>query len=166
MVFSLGCAGKITTIKTPKADTSKFKKAFIISAENSQYIEFKFGSILAGGAYLPPVNDDPAKTTKVKGKTAEVIKEELSKYGVASIIGEKGSTPEDIDVIVKYSDIWRWDLKEILDSLDILYIDPETNQIIAESHFKIGHTEYHDFPLPENEVPKMINELMTSQVKQ
>ncbi len=53
-----GCAGTINTVKSPEKITKNYKKAYIISTDNSQYIKFKFG-IITPFAYIIP-SDDPA----------------------------------------------------------------------------------------------------------
>ena len=60
-----------------------------------------------------------------------------------------------------YNDIWRWDLKKILDRLDIVFISPNDNKEIARSTYNVyKNKELHNFPTPEKEVPKMIKELL------
>ena len=52
-------------------------------------------------------------------------------------------------------------LKKILDELEISFISPEGNKVIAKSNFNIyKNKELHNFPTPEKEVPKMIKELI------
>ncbi|MBD0832604.1 hypothetical protein [Aestuariibaculum sediminum] len=154
-----GCKGTINTIKYSNQNKDNFKKAYIISSEDSEYIKFKFGKFQYGG-YVPPIDDEPEKT-KVIGNTDTIIKQELERYGIKAIIGKKGDEPIDFDLIVEYKDKWRWDFKKILDELEILFISPDGNEILAKSNFNIyKNKELHNFPTPEKEVPKMIKELL------
>ena len=158
-LFLFSCAGTIKTTIYPKQYNPEFKKAYIISTENSQYIKFKFGTIIPFG-YIPP-QDDPAVKNEVIGNTDTIIKQELEKYGIQSIIGKKGDSPEGFDLIVEYNDTWRWDFKKILDRLEIIFISPEGDSLIAKSIYNIyKNKELHNFPTPEKEVPKMIKELL------
>ena len=158
-LFLFSCAGTIKTTRYPDQYNSEFKEAYIISTENSQYIKFKFGIFMPFG-YMPPV-DDPAEKNEVIGNTDTIIKQELEKYGIHSIIGKKGDTPEDFDLIVEYNDTWRWDFKKILDRLEIIFISPKGDSILAKSTYNIyKNKELHNFPTPEKEVPKMIKELL------
>lgn len=153
------CAGTIQTVRQKQQPISDVKKALIISSENSQYIKFKFG-IITPGAYIILPDDPPQKHEKI-GNTDMVIKRELEKYGIQAEIGKMGDIPEDIDLIVLYYDTWRWDLKKILDRLDIVLISPNNQQQIAKSTYNINkNKEFHNFPTPEKEVPKMIKELL------
>lgn len=157
-IFS-GCSGTIKTVSY-SFDSPSYKNAYIISPETSQYIKFKFGIITFNGYYLPPT-DDPAVESKKIGNTDVVIKNELEKYGINAVIGKKGDTPEGFDLIVEYRDTWRWDFKDILDKLEIYFISPQGDSLIAKSTFEIyKNKEIHNFPLPEKEVPQMIKELL------
>ena len=153
------CAGTITTLNYYQTKNS-YKNAYIISSDVSQYIKFKFGTLKYNGLYIPPKDDAPVDNDII-GNTDEVIKLELAKYGINATIGKKGDEPTGYDLIIEYSDTWRWDFKKILDKLDIYFISPDGNKIIAKSTYNIYHNkELHDFPTPEKEVPKMIKELL------
>ncbi|WP_156877253.1 hypothetical protein [Salinimicrobium terrae] len=154
-----GCAGTVKTARYQDDANPELRKAYIVSTENSQYIKFKFGKITPFG-YLSPV-DDAAEKNEVIGNTDTIIKQELKKYGIESVIGKKGDVPEDFDFIVEYSDTWRWDFKKILDKLEIAFISPDGEKLLAKSTFNIyKNKELHNFPTPEKEVPKMIKELL------
>lgn len=155
-----GCAGTIKTVKSTEQITNNYKKAYIISTDNSQYIQFKFG-IISPFAYIAP-SDDPTIKHEVIGTTADVIKTELEKNGIIAEIGKKEDTPAGFDLIVQYYDTWRWDFKKILDKLEIVFISPEGDKVISKSTFNIyKNKELHNFPTPEKEVPKMIKELLS-----
>lgn len=153
------CAGTINTVRKIDHATLSYKKAYIISAENSQYIKFKFGVITPFAYIVLP--DDPAQKHEVLGNTDVVIKQELEKNGIFAEIGKKEDMPEGFDLIVMYSDTWRWDLKKVLDKLEIVFISPDGKEELARSTYNIyQNKEYHNFPTPEKEVPKMIKELL------
>ena len=153
------CAGTInTTTYLPKAKIP-YKNAYIISSENSKYIKFKFGIIYPFG-YIP-LKDDPSINHIAIGNTDTVICKELEKYGIKSVIGKKNDVPENYDLIVEYNDTWRWDFKNILDKLDIVFITPTGDSIIAKSTYNIyKNKQLHNFPTPEKEVPRMIKEML------
>lgn len=151
------CAGTINTVKYSVTENKEQKKAYIISAENSQYIQFKFGAITPLGYIVLP--DDPSKEHEVIGNTDLVIKNEVEKYGVKAEIIKKGDNLGDFDFLIEYHDTWRWDFKKILDKLEIMFISPN-GTVISKSEFNIyKNKELHNFPTPEKEVPKMIKEL-------
>lgn len=156
-IFS-GCAGTINTVKQT-TEVSQYKKAYIVSAENSDYIKFKFGTITPFGYIILP--DDPSQKREVIGNTGNVIKQELEKHGIHSVIGKRDDIPSDFDLIVLYNDTWRWDMKKVLDKLEIVFISPEGNKELRRSTYSIyKNKELHNFPTPEKEVPKMIKELL------
>mgnify|MGYP006135926367 CR=1 FL=1 len=159
LITFYNCKGTISTVTYSNSKIKNYKSAYIISSENSEYIKFKFGELSYGG-YLPP-KDYPAEKLKRIGNTDTIIKRELEKYGILSIIGKKGDTPENFDLIIKYTDKWRWDFKNILDELKIYFISKEGNKILAKSTFNIyKNKELHNFPIPKKVVPKMIKELL------
>lgn len=160
VILLSSCAGTITTVSTTPDYNLDYRKAYIISAENSQYIKFKFGVITPYAYIVLP--DDTPQEHEIIGNTDTVIKKELEKFGITAKIGKKGDIPEDIDLIVMYSDIWRWDFKKLLDRLDIVFISPVDKREIAKSTYNIyKNKELHNFPTPEIEVPKMIKELLS-----
>lgn len=156
----LSCAGTINTVKPTVEIKKKYKNAYILSAENSAYIKFKFGTITPWGYIIK--KDDPAEKQETIGNTAAIIKAELAKNGITSEIGKKGDMPTGFDFIVQYNDTWRWDFKKILDKLEIAFVTKEGDSVIAKSTFNIyKNKELHNFPTPEKEVPKMIKELLS-----
>jgi hypothetical protein len=158
LIILSSCAGTINTVKQPTG-TAQYKKAYVVSADNSNYIKFKFGVITPYAYIVLP--DDPSQQHDVIGNTDTVIKQELEKYGVHSEIGKKDDIPNDFDLIVLYNDTWRWDMKKVLDKLEIVFISPDGNKELARSTYNIyKNKELHNFPTPEKEVPKMIKELL------
>lgn len=160
IVLFSSCAGTIRTVKqTSKEEISQYKRAYIVSADNSNYIKFKFGVITPYAYIVLP--DNPAQTHKVIGNTDIVIKQELEKYGIQAEIGKKDDAPEGFDFIVLYQDTWRWDFKKILDKLEIVFISPTDSKELARSVYNISQNkEIHNFPSPQKEVPKMIKQLL------
>ncbi len=135
------------------------QKSVCCFADNSNYIKFKFGIITSYGCIVLP--DDPLQKKEVIGNTDVVIKQALEKYGIETAIGKKEDIPGEFDLIVLYSDTWRWDMKKVLDKLEIVFISPEGNKELARSTYNIyKNKELHNFPTPEKEVPKMIKELL------
>lgn len=152
------CAGTIKTLHHTTG-ISQYRKAYIVSAENSNYIKFKFGVITPFGYIIPP--DDPSQKHAVIGNTDRVIQQELEKYGIQSVIGSRNDMPTDFDLIVLYNDTWRWDMKKVLDKMEIVFVSPDGNTELARSTYDIyKNKELHNFPTPGKEVPKMIKELL------
>lgn len=78
------CAGTIQTVRQTQQPISNFKKALIISSENSQYIRFKFGIITPDAYIILP--DDPPQNHEKIGNTDIVIKKELkTKNSITSL---------------------------------------------------------------------------------
>lgn len=153
------CGGTINTTKYVNTIPPNVKTAYIIPPQNSKYIKFKFGTLTYPGYYMAAEDPAPVKEELI-GDTAEVIKAELEKRGIKATIAQKGDEPDDFDIIVQYYDTWRWDFKKILDKLQIYFIAPTGDKILAKSTFTISENkETHNFPTPKKEVPKMIEEI-------
>ncbi len=153
------CGGTINTTRFLNTVPPQLKTAYIISPQNSNYIKFKFGTLSYPGYYVAAEDPAPVKEELI-GDTAEVIKKELEKRGIQATIGMKGDKPDDYDIIIQYYDTWRWDFKKVLDKLEIYFIAPTGDKILAKSTFTISENkEMHNFPTPKKEVPKMIKEL-------
>ena len=158
VVLFCSCAGTINTVSYINTQ-SAYKKAVIISAENSNHIRFKPGIFIPMGVYIV-LPDDPAEKGEVIGDTDKVIRQELERYGIHAEIVKRGEITDDFDLIVEYYDTWRWDMKNILDKLEIVFISQQ-GEMIAKSTYNIyKNKEIHNFPTPEKEVPKMIKELL------
>ena len=157
--YFCSCAGTINTVRHV-SNQPEYKKAVIVSAENSQYIQFKPGIPIIPLGVFVMLPDDPAEKREVIGNTDKVIKSELEKYGIVAEIVKKGELPEAFDLLIEYYDIWRWDFKKILDKLEIVFISPK-GKFISKSTYNIyRNKELHNFPTPEKEVPKMIKQLL------
>lgn len=86
-IWLCSCAGTIQTIRQTQQPLSSYRKAYIVSSSNSQYIKFKFG-IITPLAYIILPDDSSQKHKKI-GNTDIVIKQELEKYGIKAEIGNK-----------------------------------------------------------------------------
>lgn len=157
-IFLSACSGIVTTNVTNEIDTDNINKALITSSEESKYIPCQFLKAYSGLPFSGAIKTDTI------GNTAKVIQEELKKFGVDGVIEKPGEHHNDIDLIIKHTQTWRCDMTDVLDELYIHIIQPSSNKTIAESHYKIGNREFHDFPLPEDYVPIMIKELMTKKI--
>ncbi|MCT4647438.1 MAG: hypothetical protein N4A74_20800 [Carboxylicivirga sp.] len=100
------CKGTINTLSYIESENNDYKKAYILSSENSKYIEFKFGKLNYNGLYEIPEDDAPIER-EIIGNTDEVIKQELEKQGIEATIGKKGDKPNGYDLIVRFEDTWR-----------------------------------------------------------
>ena len=87
---------------------------------------------------------------------------ELNKKGYECNIIERGTlTPENVYTIL-YQDYWAWDFKDFMHILKIwvYYNNKETIKVVSQ-----GNTAgMHDYPMPEDQVPKLV-ELILQQAK-
>lgn len=157
IVTFLGCAGSLRLSIKPGVDIYKYKTAYII---DSKYSKFRGASVIPipGTVLVLPGDEEKVES---RGKISVLIRDELQKYGVNAVIGsETDSIPENIDLIIRYEDVWEWDFKHYLSSLVIKFIANGTNDVIAEGKFKSAIA--HDFPIPEREIPKIIKKYLNN----
>lgn len=170
-----GCAGKISSSVRPNQDLSQIKNVYIIKNTSvkdrgpegeeivSQAVDTAFFENPAMGSTslaLGFVEKFLTERAMAKlGSIAPVIKKELELYGINATIVEEKDLPADAKIVVRYLDVWMWDLKAVLYELGIAFISKKDNTVIASSHYKIGSKNYHDFPSPEEEIPKMFKTL-------
>lgn len=159
ILLFFSCSGKIITTNNGFSK-NQFSKAYIISNEESRR---KLPFVVP----LPNVTihgTTAAGKTKKIGNIEEVIKNELEKHGIEAIIATDNDEdiPEDIDFIVIYYDIWRWDFKNVLEYLEIVFLHTNGEDVLARSIYKIhASKEFHNFPTPKKEIPKMFNQLLS-----
>lgn len=153
------CSGKIIT-SNEGFIRNQFNKAYIISNKDSRR-KLPFVIPLPNAIIHGTTS---AGDTKKIGNIEQVIKDELEKHGFEAIIAsDDEEIPEDIDFIVIYYDIWRWDFKNILEYLEIVFLHSNGEDVLARSIYKIhASKEFHNFPTPKKEIPKMFDQLLMS----
>ncbi len=86
---------------------------------------------------------------------------EIIKHGFECDIVKKGEQIEQNKYIVLYQDYWSWDFKQYMHILKVwvYYNNKEIIKVVSE-----GNTAgMHDFPTPENQVPKLVDLIMKQQ---
>ncbi|MBC7948842.1 MAG: hypothetical protein H7Y42_13215, partial [Chitinophagaceae bacterium] len=124
----------------------------------------------ARGLHIIPmpgfVISTPGKVEEVKGKgnIAEIINTELQKYGVKSSIGAEGiELPNDVDFVVRYDDLWQWDIKYYLHTLNLKFIGRNDGEVIAEGSY--NSSIVHNYPNPKEVIPMIIRDIFNSPQK-
>ena len=154
IAFISGCAGTRHTLISPDINLKEYKKAFIIANEHSK---FQTANIILfpGGATAVP---GKIKEVNTKGNIPSAIQRELAKYEIISIIGKTSDNiPDDIDIIVKYEDLWDWDFKYYISTLTLKLIDKKTGKEMAQGNFKSAIA--HNFPDVDEEIAVMIKDI-------
>jgi hypothetical protein len=59
------------------------------------------------------------------------VQREFLRHGIAVSVGPEGGPIGNVQLIVRYSDDWRWDLKMYLRSFDVMVFDARTNTLLA-----------------------------------
>jgi hypothetical protein len=156
------CKGTIETV-TYVSKNIRFKRAYIIAPQRPTH--YKFVPTMIPAYFWDESHRDAlyasAEKIEVVGKTEKAIREELEEYGISAVIGTSKNAPEGFDIIVKFNESWTWDMTNILDHLEIIFISCTDGKEIGRSIYRINdNSEMHNFPTPRKEVPNMIRELM------
>jgi len=107
-------------------------------------------SSIVQSAYYKPVPLASLKSAYIVHATgstlgcANAAQEALAARGVAVSAGPPQDKPNDVDFFVEVIDRWQWDLAMYLLSLDILFRDNATGELIASGNFH--QTGFHNFP--------------------
>ena len=152
-----GCAGKIITNFNNTNQLSTEKCLYIIENEYSIKNKIYFYPIIGPGFGTAGVISGPKVKVKPFENTAEIIKKELNKFGINAIIGKESEIPEDIKIIVRYYDVWEWDIKMYLKELTIIFRSIEKGENLVAGSFVAAHL--HNFPTSKREVPKIIEKI-------
>lgn len=148
------CAGSYYIDKYTEDPLQDVESVYIIKADSSYYEKFMMGMILPTG-YVPPVVDGEIVKKNAIGDTDKYLKIEFDKLGMNTSIGSYNEIPDTTDLLVIYSDKWRWDFKKVMDKLDVELIDYKSKELVGEMKYRIGSKEMHDYPSAEEEVPRL-----------
>jgi len=83
------------------------------------------------------------------------LQRELLRHGISVSAGPEGSAPANAQLIVRYSDDWRWDLKMYLRSFDVMVSDARTNTLLATGSWE--NSAVHGFYNEDKVVAKVVD---------
>lgn len=89
------------------------------------------------------------------------IKEQLLSYGISSKLALPAGTRQskDVDVIVEYSDVWRWDIVTYLKSLTINLFDGQTGNLIVTGRWE--NSALHSFQSSKGVIKSLLDDMMS-----
>jgi len=154
-IFLSSCSTKQLLVKSV-SDKPGFDKGFVVLANDS--------SLHLPLSFYP--NHESINGFIIKKEPAHVpidslICSEIKKHGFECSIVEMGGKTEPDKYTILYQDYWAWDFKLYMHVLKIwvYYNNKEIIKVVSE-----GNTAgMHDFPTPENQVPKLVNLIMKQQ---
>ncbi len=126
-----------------------------------------FVLMIAGCATSNSVMVNPGTTLQVRsayvvlhqGNSSDMdahIQRELMAHGVQVTAGPEMQHP-DADVIVRYSDNWKWDMAMYLRSLDIQMYDTSSGGLVATASWK--NSAMHGFHSADGVVKNVIDQI-------
>lgn len=88
------------------------------------------------------------------------MQKEFMRRGVAwkAPVPPSSRTSPDIDAIVGYVDVWRWDLAMYLQSIDINMYDGRSGNLVVNGRWK--DSPMHGFRDPETVIRELLDEML------
>lgn len=90
-----------------------------------------------------------------------IFQSELKARGFNSVQGAPAGTKQaaNVDVIVEYVDVWRWDLSMYLESISVRFYDPRNGGVIAVANWGQKDQMFHSYPKPEDVVREVLSDV-------
>ena len=86
------------------------------------------------------------------------LQRELLRHGIAVSVGPEGSAGT-AQLIVRYSDDWRWDIKMYLRSFDVMVFDAKTNTLLATGSWE--NSALHGFYNEDKVVANVVDQTLS-----
>lgn len=87
-----------------------------------------------------------------------LLQKEMLRHGLGVSAGPEGSSTRDAQLIVRYADDWRWDLKMYLRSYDVMVFDANTKVLLATGSWK--NSVLHGFYEEDRVVAKVVDQTL------
>lgn len=78
-------------------------------------------------------------------------------YSVQAPLQKGTRKSSDVDAIISYIDVWRWDIVMYLQSIAIKMFDAETGDLLVTADWK--NSAFHGFPDEEQIVHQLVGEM-------
>lgn len=116
-----------------------------------------------------PTINDPDQISSIKTayiveaetSTSEMrlaVQKSISDLGIATWSGPLSEKPGHMDIYVKCSDNWRWDITMYLSSLTVTVYDNDTNKMIATGGYE-NTGFFHAFPDENQKAKEVVNSI-------
>ena len=87
------------------------------------------------------------------------LEREFLRHGFVVSVGPDGGAAPGAQLIVRYTDDWKWDLKMYLRSLDVMVFDAKTNDLIATGSWR--NSVVHGFYNSQKVVAKVVDDIVS-----
>jgi hypothetical protein len=87
-----------------------------------------------------------------------LLQREMLRHGLGVSAGPEGTVMGDAQLIVRYADDWRWDIKMYLRSFDIMVFDANTKTLLATGSWK--NSLLHGFYEEDRVVAKIVDQTL------
>jgi hypothetical protein len=116
-----------------------------------------YGSIPAGTYRTAALVPQEGNSPEVDG----YVKDALARHGIAVMLSKSPGTmkAEDVDLLVSYQDVWRWDLVMYLLSLRIDLFDARAGTLLVSGSWK--NSPMHGFQRGEDEAKDLLDDMIS-----
>jgi hypothetical protein len=87
-----------------------------------------------------------------------LLQREMLRHGLGVSAGPESSAPGDAQLVVRYADDWRWDIKMYLRSFDVMVFDANTKTLLATGSWK--NSVLHGFYEEDTVVAQVVNQTL------
>jgi len=154
--FFIGCGGGQQDTLRPYKPRVTVKTAYIIENRYSIVVGYDDDPLPESGLKIA---GQKSKVAPI-GDTSGHIQRALRNHGIESTIGEEQGVSQDVDMIVRYEDVWQWDVKKYLKELFIGFYDARTGEKLVETTHHPKKIVLQTFPTPQKEVPGLISAML------
>jgi len=88
-----------------------------------------------------------------------LLQREILRYGIGVSVGPEGTATGDAQLIVRYADDWKWDIKMYLRSFDVMVFDANTKTLLATGSWK--NSLMHGFYEEDRVVAKVVDQTLS-----
>jgi hypothetical protein len=88
-----------------------------------------------------------------------LVQKELLRHDLNVLSGSDGAAPASAQLIVKYADDWKWDLKMYLSTLDIMAFDAKSGVLLATGSWK--NSTFHGYYSEDKVVSNVMTQTLT-----
>ena len=156
---------KLDMPRTKEINKTNYRIVYIEANELSEYeiqklniAGFLFDHTSGGVSPVMGLETDDFKEGEQRGDVAIHIARTMNELGFKTLVGPKDHRPDDADLIIKYTDTWKWRFVWTLDSLVIRFFDAENGRTIVKGWYQNQDTMVKN---PEKPVRKTIEKMLS-----
>lgn len=151
MSAAVSCAGSLSVQK--HLSVFPITHRFVFVVENRFSREIPFNPLFSPETFA-------RRAVEPIGNTSLHIRRAFEAHGYSVTSGRQEEIPRIVDLIVFYSDTWKWDFKMFLRELTVRVLDGRTKVVLAVGKYTSAPGDIHDYPTSEREAPRLVDAIL------